>query len=339
MKFKGLTKLALSGVALAAVAATLGTSTYAWYVTNSEATVTGVKGTAQAGGLGNVLVAQASDASGSVNGHGKFAQTQALSNANIDQTNKTAGLLPTTPCKTLTKVAANPNAEPPVAASLSSTPATLLNSSTIWADAEGNSFETTDGKAYIDFDVWVLSTDATKVQFNFAIENTTASSDVTKQIAYAATGLPSTVDQGDTFAVNFVEALRLGYTQYTYTSEQAASASAVTGTEASASVIFDNSVATSSSAVEEGTDFVSHTNMTGASANGYYDAVLGAETPIITTGPTVNGTATQQITVTKGVETRLHFYIWLEGTDEACFDSCSGQSFNVVLSFTAVKEA
>lgn len=339
MKLKSLRKLALSGVALAAAATTLGTSTFAWYVTNSEATVTGVKGTAQAGGLGNVLVAQKSTESAAVNGHGKFAKTQALSSASITQTTASAGLVPSTPLKTLTKTTATASAS----ATLTSTPATLLNDSTIWSDAEGTEFAVAEraGKAFIEFDVWVLSSDADKVKFSFSIANTTASSAVTKQVAYAATGLPSTVNQGDSFAVNFVEALRIAYTQYTYTStEQAAFTSAASvGTAASASVFFDNTKATASSTVADGTDFVSHTNMSGASANGYYDAVLGADTLSIKTGSTVNGTADQQITLTKGVESRLHFYVWLEGTDEACFDSCSGQSFDIALSFTAVKQA
>jgi len=55
MKLKGLTKLALSGVALAAVAATLGTSTYAWYVSNSTATVTGITGGTNTDPAGSLL--------------------------------------------------------------------------------------------------------------------------------------------------------------------------------------------------------------------------------------------------------------------------------------------
>ena len=42
MKLKGLSKIAIAGAALAATAATLGTSTYAWYVSNQTAEATGV---------------------------------------------------------------------------------------------------------------------------------------------------------------------------------------------------------------------------------------------------------------------------------------------------------
>jgi len=61
MKLRGLTKLALSGVALAAVAATLGTSTYAWYVSNTTATVSGAQGsTAGAETTGSLYAASES---------------------------------------------------------------------------------------------------------------------------------------------------------------------------------------------------------------------------------------------------------------------------------------
>ena len=58
MKFKGLTKLAMSGVALAAVAATLGTSTYAWYVTNSTATASNIIANTQATSSSNLLISK-----------------------------------------------------------------------------------------------------------------------------------------------------------------------------------------------------------------------------------------------------------------------------------------
>ena len=41
---KGLRKLILSGTALAAVAATLGTSTYAWYTANETVSATNING-------------------------------------------------------------------------------------------------------------------------------------------------------------------------------------------------------------------------------------------------------------------------------------------------------
>lgn len=58
MKFKSLTKLAMSGVALAAVATTLGASTYAWYVTNSKATASNIEASTRDNDGSNLLVSK-----------------------------------------------------------------------------------------------------------------------------------------------------------------------------------------------------------------------------------------------------------------------------------------
>lgn len=326
MKLKGLTKLALSGVALAAVAATLGTSTYAWYVTNATATVGNINGTAEAGGTGSVLVAEAL-ATGGKNGHGAWQKSiTSLNTGNYTSTTTASGLIPATPVSAVSGAATS---------TLTSTPATLLDSSTKWAKANGNLIGEAE-KGYIEFDVWVLSTDATKVNFSFGIANTTVASDINTQIAYNGTGLPTGVSQGDTFAVNIVDALRVGYTRYDFDSTAATASSALPGEKASSSVFFDASKASSSSAVADGASFA--TVNTG-NAHDYYHQVLGANDKILETGPSINGAATTELTVTKNVEIKLHFYVWLEGTDAQCFDSCNGQSFKLDLKFEAVTEA
>jgi hypothetical protein len=58
MKLKGLSKIAIAGAALAATAATLGTSTYAWYVSNVEATATGVVAQMQDSTGGSVYISK-----------------------------------------------------------------------------------------------------------------------------------------------------------------------------------------------------------------------------------------------------------------------------------------
>jgi len=58
MKLKGLSKIAIAGAALAATAATLGTSTYAWYVSNIEATATGVVAQMQDSSGGSVYISK-----------------------------------------------------------------------------------------------------------------------------------------------------------------------------------------------------------------------------------------------------------------------------------------
>ena len=58
MKLKGLSKIAIAGAALAATAATLGTSTYAWYVSNVEATATGVVAQMQDSTGGSIYISK-----------------------------------------------------------------------------------------------------------------------------------------------------------------------------------------------------------------------------------------------------------------------------------------
>jgi len=308
MKLKSLRKLALSGVALAAAATTLGTSTFAWYVTNATATATGVQGTAQAGGTGNVLVAQASTADSKVNGHGEFKQNIVFDTTNYTSTTTSAGLLPTTPVtasgtySTVTAV-------------------TSIDSDTVWVDKEG---VTQSAGNYVKFDIWLLSTSKTTVNLSYTISNTTVEGNVKKQLAYANTGLPTDVSQGDSFAVNIVDALRMSVT--------AEAASIVTGADTTATnVIYD----VAASASEKTATYASYT--TGGSANGYLGAVLGA-TEVITAGPTAVSQSTKVIPlkVTANVEAKLSFYIWLEGTDDQCFDSCNGQTFAIDFSFTGI---
>ena len=297
MKFKSLRKLALSGVALAAAATTLGTSTFAWYVTNSKATVEGVQGIAKAGGLGNVLVAQAATEN-AVNGHGAFAQDITLNTGNITQTTSTAGLIPALPVTALNATTAT-----------SVTGATKIDSTTKWVDTKGA--EITTGVKYIQFDLWILSTDATTVNFSYTVENTTPSTALVNQIAYAASGLPTGVSQGNTFNVNIIDALRMSYTQ----------------DDSASSVILDVKGSAASASYGSASGTVTSSNFkTGGDANAYYTAVLG-DSDIVTASTTALSQTSSAITVTANTESKLSFYIWLEGSDADCFDSCSGQSF------------
>ncbi|MCR5349582.1 MAG: hypothetical protein K6E20_01175 [Acholeplasmatales bacterium] len=308
MKAKRLTKLALSGVALAAVAATLGTSTYAWYVTNSTATASGVQGTANAGGAGNVLVAQASTADTKVNGHGAFVQNLTFDTTNYTSTTTASGLNPVSPATASVASDASPSTVSGVAS---------ITADTVWVDKDGL---TVEGGSSIDFDIWVLSTSKTTVNLTYTISNTTATGDVKKQLAYANTGLPTNVSQGNSFAANIVDALRM--------SVVAEGASITNGTSTTTNIIYD--VAASASATSS--TYGSYT--TGGSANEYLVAVLGEQ--VVKTGPTTVSQTTKNIplTVVANAEAKLSFKIWLEGTDDQCFDSCAGQTFAINFSFT-----
>ena len=311
MKLKGLTKLALSGVALAAVAATLGTSTYAWYVTNATATASGVQGAANAGGAGNVLVAQASTATTSVNGHGAFKQniTMDSSNFGLDGSttaaSTTAGLNPATPG---TAALATDAAKDTYANAI--TASTQITSAK-WLDKDGA--EQGAGN-YIKFDIWLLSTSKTTVNMSYTISNTTAAGNVKKQLAYANTGLPTGVSQGDAFAVDIVDALKM----------------AVVPTGASlATTVSTGLFDVAGSASDKSATYGSF--VTGGSANDYLEAVLGEK--VITAGVTGVSQSVIPLTVVANEEAKLTFYVWLEGTDLQCFDSCGNQTFTIDFTF------
>lgn len=70
MKVKRFTKLALAGVGLAATAATLTTATYAWYVTNSKVEATGVQGSVNNEGAGQLYISLNNQATGQPNKYG-----------------------------------------------------------------------------------------------------------------------------------------------------------------------------------------------------------------------------------------------------------------------------
>jgi len=333
MKLRGLTKLALSGVALAAVAATLGTSTYAWYVTNSTATASGVKGATTAGGLGNVLVAQkATDDETPVNAHGGFQQNITMNDGSFNKVlTRSSGLTPVSP-----QVYTEASGDTPA----SYTAATTIDSTTKWYTAKGAQDQTGN---YLQFDLWILSTDKTKIKFEFEIENTTAANEYTSQIAYAATGLPKVssaanaadVKQGESFTKNIVDSLRMAYTQTDYTSATNAETGAVTYTagQPKSTVILNvaGSAKTTTATVSD------KVFAAGGNAHNYYNAVLG-EYPTLKDELAGTSNSAPTITVVKGEETKLSFYVWVEGTDTDCFDSIAGQTFSMAFSFTALED-
>jgi hypothetical protein len=327
MKLKSLRKLALSGVALAAAATTLGTSTFAWYITNSTATASGVEGTVQAGAGGNVLLAQNATGSsavsetGSTGSHGAWSQTLSYLNSNFSSTTTASGLLPATPIASA--VASD-------AAATTATAVSAITSTTVWANKTGQA-QAGASTSYITFDLWVQSTQAHELNFTFTISNTTASNAIHPQLAMANDGLPtpSTIKQGQEFTVNAVNALRMSIE-----STDGHAYLGVASDQKTAGIYDVAASAQSTSAV------ATYANDDG-NANQYYEAVLN-DTNFIHTGPTLSefDSKNLKLTFTNSGDvyqtiTKLTFYIWLEGTDTGCFDSCNGQSFAVDFKFAA----
>jgi len=448
MKLKGLTKLALSGVALAAVAATLGTSTYAWYVTNAKATVDGVQGASKAIGAGSIYVAQnlatptaeTQEAYDAAHGHTDFKPELTLETYNLiaPEAENVTGLNPVTPrtgawaeatgvtSENVTnyyikdaegkykKATAYKTGEKYYTQPAAITNTTAITNAIKWYDVDGKEASTNH---YIQFDIWLYSSDTATVKLNYTFENTTLATAYVPQVAYASNGSP--VAMGSSFVKNIQDALRMGYTRTEYENTGATTvtttavakdgegkytgydgnvayftvaatgdASKVTGktyytlksantyeqfdgttfasgttyyeftrqyfddenqfkdydgslvtretekatqwtAKAPESKILDvKSGATKSTAPNADFDFA-----TGGNANTYYNSVLGKDPVFATEFAGVTGV--QQFTLTAKCETKLSFYVWLEGTDVDCFDSVAGQSFEFEFAFTA----
>ena len=187
MKFKGLTKLAMSGVALAAVAATLGTSTYAWYVINPTATVTGVEASTAANGSTSILVSKdGSNFSGKIkfgaadwNGSGT---AYAAYNKKV-----TDGFVPVRP-KGATDLSA------------------------FYDATNSTKSDPTASSAYMQFSVWVKAgaSGAVSVKLS-AVNNTGITSEQTTAVLptqYAYQSVTSTITATQSFTVDAINALR-----------------------------------------------------------------------------------------------------------------------------------
>lgn len=169
-------KLFLSVAALAVCATTLVSTTFAWYVSNSEASVDKITGsTAGTDVSGNLLVAKDKDGA-------PDAFTQHLS---LDVTLAAAEAL-----NPVTKATAE-DAENSIAVG-------------DWVDKDGN--KVTTGTA-MTFSFWIMSTKDQTVNVSYLATNTTAADALKTQRAYTSTGAP--VSQGADFTIDAVNALRM----------------------------------------------------------------------------------------------------------------------------------
>lgn len=328
MKLKGLTKLALSGVALAAVAATLGTSTYAWYVSNSVATVAGMSGATAGTESGNVMVCQLTAA----------AETGILSRTGNWGNKLTEVTLQNTP-----------NLNPVSKDVTGFTPET---SGTGWHDKDLNPVQNPDTTAYGYYAFGLWSTDATSIDVQFGVANTTST--FKYQTAYANVGTGG-LGVNDTFTVDALNALRVELFQYEFKDSNAETATLATAMASTAIGQYcpaDTFYKTDLSAKYAGPTTTPSGNVLtkgdNVDAHKYFKEIMNEDpkggtseataTALtsgkqnLTIGQTTTGTGTDAVTTNNKYIIVLRY--WLEGTDKECFDSCIGQTFAFNLEFT-----
>ena len=313
MKKSRIAKFALLGASTAALAATLTTSTYAWYVSNKQADIqNGTGSTGSAGSDGSVTLSWTDDAD-------SYFKTLDFAD-DLDKINQ--GLQPihynTTSDYIYTKVAT------PVEGDLGTyytygTGAFTAASNTFNAEttyytrataatagfynAEGSliaSNAATSAKTYIQFEVYVKTGDGSTVTPNISIRTTRNTA--TAQQLHVDEGTPSTKQKGQTLLMDAKYALYV---------QQVVDGGATTYFQ----VDGDSSAG----------------NLTDGNAHDYYAAVTG-EAPWCVAPVTATGLGT--IATTEGVGKKVTYTIYLDGGDTDCFNSCTGWDINFNLTFS-----
>ena len=359
MKFKGLTKIALAGAAVAVTAGTLATSTYAWYVTNNTASAKNITIVTKSGDGGNLLLDQAKSTS-AVTRTGDAVTTLQLTTANV--TGPATGLVPTTPIalddadsvtdattfatakalgtlytvasSTITHVGANDAYDEDATYKVASLATTRIDA---WVDAQG----AVQANPYVEFKIWINNTSGTGVTVDtFKVTNTTLAADQTTQTVYSRNGLPTAVTANDTtFSVDAVDSLRFAVMNSAYTEAVGEGE----GTIAAANwTIYDKTTFASNYSIANGLTF---TNPAGGDANNYYFKILkevpfgcttsgsGDATTVTSPADPTSVTFDSVTTAAANVYNCLTFRVWLEGTDKSCYDTCRGQTFTFEITF------
>ena len=262
MKLKGLSKLVLAGTALAATAATLTTSTYAWYVTNSTVDATGVSGQVASTSTGSLYIAK-NQKTATTNTPDRYRTEIALTGAatatmdddllagkfvaqDLNPQSKTSSavyaydLATSFDSNVTTYYAKNGNSYS--AASPQPTQANFANGTYYtqeqianvgdWVDDKGKTIvDSTSGNPdarFITFSYWLKANTTGNVQVKLVVDNITSTA--TSQIALDPTGLPTGVSQGQSFYVDAVHALRMSVTKTVYDSAEVDNYVQATGT-------------------------------------------------------------------------------------------------------------
>lgn len=320
MKFKGLSKIAIAGAALAATAATLGTSTYAWYVSNANVTMSGVTGATAGEDVGANLVIAGNKVTTDGDAPASWGPSVALAAAD-----DRADYIATTSVSKFLSQALNPQSKD------------LEASSETWKDAEG---ETISDTSFIEFKVWIKNSKAATITPLFGISNTTTN--LVSQTAYNPNGLPTAKPAGgavaadDHFTVDAVQALRMEITKSSETTYSSPVTEVYKVAEMAQTLDFQGAYTTDTTKFATGGDAnVYYYNMKNEVA---YNTTAGTGVSKDVAGAIYTGekAAWSDFSVAADEAVELSFRIWLEGADKDCFDSCVGQTFSFSLKFTAV---
>lgn len=305
MKLKS--KLIMSGVALAACAATLTSTTYAWYTSNTEVTATGITSASATSGSDLLLISKTGK-------EGSWSNTVAYEST--DTGIEDVSLLP---------VAYH-------AGSDTTTQGTFKG----WSQtAESSSDAATTN--YLTVTTYLKATTAVTVYVNgFTITNETSSLPQ-KDILASAGGLEAN-DSTKTYTVDVLRTLQFEQTVETV------SAGTITATSV-ALYDYDTLAGDPNDSLKgktAGTGFNAHTYYNAVTGNTIADDSEGTSgTKIKSSGNTKWTLGTTPVAAAAGDLTYLKvtFKIFINGWDYACFDACQGQAISVGLKFSTLDNA
>jgi len=306
MKKSRITKLALSGAAVAALAATFSTSTYAWYVSNKTANVNAVTGmTDSAAGDGSISLSTTGVAD-------EYFKTISLTAANYNGTDSAVKLAPVT-------------------------------------TTTGNTFIKDDGtpastSSYYKYEFYIKAETGCEVIPTITVSNTTVNADIPYQINYssAAQSTVTGVEKGASFTIDALYALYISQstqigTTYSATQTTYTAASSQTGAISTPQADAVDSGARITPSYSAAITALAATSKATAGAHAYYTEIMATapshvEADLYTAQ---QGTASiGNITLTANTPQKVTYYLWLDGADDQCFNSCAGQNLSVSFSYT-----
>ena len=331
MKKSRIAKLALMGASITALAATLTTSTYAWYVSNQKADVTASTGsTAAASSAGSISLS-------TTGSYGEFYKSITLGNFS-------GGLKPvgTTTGNTFNTL------------TVADTTATATGAAVVgtvgYGAENGNTAEVYCYQFFILADANVTVTPTIKVT-NKTTDYPTQTN-LGADLGEGATNVGG-VSKGQLFSVNALNALTMTTQSTAATTAYGASFTWASATKAAASSVTGNQLST---------DGLTTQNSVGNVIKTFNDVKWDAATvgnPLATggaqayyheiTGNTLSGTAATTayaptamdatFNVDKDQVVLLTYYLFLDGADPLCFNACEKQNLSVEFSFQAANRS
>ena len=330
MKKSRIAKLALMGASITALAATLTTSTYAWYVSNQTASVSTTTGsTSNATADGSILVSNTGN-------YGEFYKSISLANASVglDPVHTSDGLQFTLLEKTITSPTEFV------------TPVLITNTED----------KTTKASVY-HYQFYVMSVGGGTYNPSILVKNKTTAYNpqqcyASDKIVYTTSSSYSSsattkLSQGQAFYVNALNAMALSYTEtpstkvYGSDGYKTAGASGFapgTTTDVKGNALSVDNTTTAnevSSFIKTQNDAAISGNIALGGAINYYNAM--SNTPLTaaqTAATTFAGGAIGSITLSANTPVRLDYYLYLDGASESCFNACQGQNISIEFTYS-----